>query len=52
VLDMRVGSLFLLKPVTSTAPTKEAQTQAQIKRRLDIWLYLRYLYRHRDPRKL
>jgi hypothetical protein len=34
------------------APTKEAQTQAQIKRRLDIWLYLRYLYRHRDPRKL
>jgi len=51
VLDMRVGSLFLLKPMT-TAPTKEAQTQAQIKRRLDIWLYLRYLYRHRDPRKL
>ena len=46
-----MAGLFHLATMT-TAPTKEAQTQAQIKRRLDIWLYLRYLYRHRDPRKL
>jgi len=46
-----MAGLFHLATMT-TAPTKEAQTQAQIKRRLDIWLYLRYFYRHQDPRKL
>jgi len=33
-------------------PTKEAETRCTLWHRLRIWLYLRWLYQHKDPRTL